>query len=345
MNKVHLNKTLPGYDIVIIGAGPAGCVTAKYIGQEFKVLLVDYKSLPRNKPCGGLLVTQAIEELKHLDKDWDFVVEPKDLDIEYLDVDNNAKKEVSKGFVNIDRAKFDSWLLSMVPDSVHVLEKTKLVDFNSTKDKKYQVLIFESNGEIKSIVSNFIIGADGALSTVREGLQHKKPPYYIAIQERVKGNGLDRAVFVYKDEITDFYSWLIPKGKETLLGAALKPLKSREKFNEFKAWVEKEYKLQNKGAIDSALILRPESKSDIFIGNGNVLLVGEAAGLISPSSGEGISFALESGRLCAESFLESNQNPFAIYNKKVQPLIERVLSKINKSKIIYSSKSRKILFK
>jgi len=340
MPKLDLEQTRPGYDVAIIGAGPAGCIAAKCLAKKYTVLLVDYRSLPRSKPCGGLLVSQAIEELKQFGLSDDFVVPPQTLDIEYVDFDNNTRKTIPKGFMNIDRRQFDSSVFSLVPNSVDVVDRTKLADFTYTTDKKYHVLILESNGSIKPVVANFLIGADGALSSVREKISRQRVPYYIAIQELTTGCKLDRAIFFYNDDITDFYSWIIPKGDKTLIGSALKPAKAREKFNQLKEFVKSQYGLHDGGAIDSAIILRPETQKDICLGLGTVFLVGEAAGLISPSSGEGISFALASGRICAESIITGGRNPLDLYKNKAKPLIGRVISKLEKSQKIKSKKSR-----
>ena len=344
MNELSLEDVKPGYDITIIGAGPAGCVVARLLGKKYKVLLVDYKSLPRKKACGGLLVKQSLEELKKFSKEQPFLTSPNPLDIEYVDLDNNFRNIVKKSFFNINREKFDNFLLSLVPTEVDVCQNTKLIDFTLTKDREYEVLILESNGVVRPIVTKYLIGADGALSEVRNKISNRQIPYYLAIQELVKGKKLSNAVFIYKDDITDFYSWVIPKEDKTLIGSALKPFNSRDKFNQFKKLVESKYGLSDNGIIDSAIILRPESAKDICLGNGNVFLVGEAAGLISPSSGEGISFALQSGRLCAESFLENPPNPLNTYVRKSNILVKRVESKFDKSRIISSKKFRKGLF-
>ena len=345
MAKIELGDTLPGYDVVIVGAGPAGCAAARLMGRRFKVLLVDYKSLPRKKPCGGLLVRQAANEMRNISDKWNFLSVPANLDIEYIDLDQGIGKKKKKDFFNINREKFDAFLLSQVPDSVHICQKTKFADFTLTKDGNYEILILESNGTIKPIVTKYLIGADGALSEVRRNISNVYPPYYLAIQELVEGGDLDKAIFIYKDDITDFYSWIIPKGHKTLIGAALMPIKAREKFKQFKQLMKSKYGLHETGSLSSAVILRPNSQKDICLGKGNVFLIGEAAGLISPSSGEGISFALESGRVCAEALIESPNAVFESYKKKVKPAVERVLSKISKSKKIKSEKGRTELMK
>src|SRR3989338_5273183 len=324
MKMLTLEETEPGYDVVIVGAGPAGCMAGYFLDKNLKVLVIDTKELPRNKPCGGLLVEESQFFLEKLVPPNCFYVSPKNLDVNYCDWSNNFEKNIKKGFLNIDRRKFDKWLFSLLNrDNISIGTKIKLIDFSPTKDKNYLVLILESNGNIKPIITKYLVGADGALSKIREKVHGKEIRYYIAIQETMKGKEINSAYFIYDDEITDFYSWIIPKGSKIVIGSALRPYKAREKFYLFKKKVEKRFGVKNRGLLDSAIILRPNIESDIFLGKGNVLVAGEAAGLISPSSGEGISFALESGKLCAEAITENPKNPVLAYQHKCLPLIER----------------------
>ena len=60
-----------GYDVIVVGAGPAGSVAACELGRGLNVLLIDKGDLPQNKPCGGLLCEEAIEIVK----DWEGVAD------------------------------------------------------------------------------------------------------------------------------------------------------------------------------------------------------------------------------------------------------------------------------
>lgn len=346
MPRINFGDVQAGYDIVIVGVGPGGCSAAHYIPSNYSVLLIDEVSLPRNKACGGVLVEASIDFLKSL-KIPDYIFEvPKELHTDYVDLNNKVVKHQEKGFYNVNRERFDYWLLSLAEDrhNVKIVEKTKLIDFYFTKDKEYVVLILRSNSDLKVIVTKYLLSAEGALSTTRNKLTSHKVPYYIAIQQFMSNKKMQHMVFLYDNEITDFYSWIIPKGKKVLVGSALKPEKARQRFNLLKEKLSKSHNFSENGTISSALISRPSSPSHFFLGKGNILVIGESAGLISPSSGEGISFALRSGKFAAMAIEKNPSKALREYKEFCKPLIERIKQKFVKSRKISHHTRRKHLF-
>jgi len=145
---------------------------------------------------------------------------------------------------------------------------------------------------------------------------------------------LTEPFFIFDDEITDYYCWLIPKDDGVEIGAALSPYRARETFEKFKRKVSDKLGITGTGELQSAIILRPESAKDFILGKNSVFLCGEAAGLISPSSAEGISYALLSGKYCAEVFNSHKKNQLSLYKKKCKPILERLKNKIDKSKVL-----------
>ena len=71
------------------------------------------------------------------------------------------------------------------------LENTKLIDFSFTKDKKFIVLFLESNGEIRTILTRYLVGCDGAMSTVRKKMFNRQIQMYVAIQETIPAGWKD----------------------------------------------------------------------------------------------------------------------------------------------------------
>jgi len=346
MSKVKFSAIDLGYDIVVIGGGAAGCSFLDSISDEkFRVLLVDYRQFPRFKACSGILVQKAKEYFSDIALPKSILAEPSDLHLTYLDWNNGKENVVKKHFINTYREDLDKWLFSKIKNKkISIVEKTKLIDFFHTKDKKFIVLILEQNGDTKSIVTKYLVGCDGALSTVRKKLFPINIPYYVAIQEIIPGHKLDRAYFVFDDEVTDFYGWLIPKDDGVEIGAAVKPFKAKEKYDLFKKKVSEKFGISGNGKLESAIILRPESINNIFLGQDTVLVCGEAAALISPSSAEGISYALLSGRYCAEALNSDTKNPLNLYRQKCKIILDRLSEKFHKSKKISHSKKRQTLF-
>jgi flavin-dependent dehydrogenase len=347
MQKLSLSNVRLGYDIAIVGAGPSGCFLAKNLSKNYRVLLIDYRSIPRHKACSGVIVRQGIEILKKLNPPEEIFLSPKELDFVYLDWTNGIEKHSKKAFWNTNREKLDFWLFSLLnnDNNIDFVEKTRLLEFKYSADKKHIVLLLESNGDIKNVVVNYLVGCDGAYSTIRQKINNSPPKKYVAIQELIPGNQVNKAYFIFDETITDWYAWVIPKGNRIDVGAALDPFKSREKFELFKKKVEKEFGIKGKGFFDSALLSRPMKAQHLFLGTNRILLAGEAAGLISPSSGEGISFALKSGKFLANAFNKNFKNPLKEYKKECKILFDRIKKKFLKSKLISVSKKRVKLMK
>ncbi|PIU21322.1 MAG: hypothetical protein COT15_03110 [Candidatus Diapherotrites archaeon CG08_land_8_20_14_0_20_34_12] len=336
-----------GYDVIIVGAGPAGCTLAENLAPKHRVLIVDYRALPREKPCGGMLVKEAKEFVDKKKVPAYIFAEPKYLDIKYIDWDNGSETLIKKGFYNIHREKFDAWLFqSIKTNNVNISANTKLIDYYPTKKNDYVVAILSSDGEIRSAVCKYLVGCDGALSTVRNKLTNIKVPYYLAMQELIDKRLCDDACFIFDNSITDFYCWVIPKDGKTLIGAAVPPESARERFGQFKNKLSKKMGCGNlNGIVSSALLSRPNSLRQTFLGDQNVMLAGEAAGLISPSSGEGISFAQCSGLYCAEAINNRYGNALPYYKEKCKPLLERIRKKLRKSDALKSIGRRPYLLK
>ena len=96
--------------------------------------------------------------------------------------------------------------------------------------------------------------------------------------------------------------------------------------------------------IEACLVNRPRSLKELCVGVDNVYLVGEAAGFISPSSLEGISFALISGEMLAQSF-NSGDNPGKRYKKLTKKIYLKILGKILKCPFMYNPLLRKAVMR
>ncbi len=334
-----------GFDIVIIGAGAAGCSLADNLSGKYKVLLVDSKDFPRKKACSGIIVSEGMEFFDGKINE-SVMLSPNFLDISYVDVDNDLEKKVEKGFVNSSRFELDKLLLDKIVDKENIffIKNTMFVEFIDTSDGVHTVVVLESNGRIKTIITKYLVGCDGAISRIRKKISKKDVKFYVGIQEVIKCDAkIDRAFFIFDSSITDFYSWVIPKGELVEIGTLLPPIESKEKYGAFKEKICKKFGVRGDGLVNSAIVLRPQSRQDICLGKGGIFLCGEAAGLISPSSAEGISFALWSGKYCAEA-LNDDKHPMKGYEKRCAVLLERLEKKFTKSFLISDKEKRKELF-
>lgn len=334
------------YDIGVVGSGPAGAAVAKILADRFRVLLLDSG---RRKCCGGILAPEAQKMLAQLDLSLpkSVLVDPQPFAVAILDTGTKLVRHYSRQYINIDRYAFDRWLLSLIPDNVDIRHEAVYRRTDPPVDREGPLTIhFTQDGEKRSERVRFLIGADGAGSTVRKEFFSKYdiPKRYIALQEwfpksdvRFPVNGpinyRSDYVGIFDREFTDFYAWTVPKDDRLLVGGAIpfgphagKRLETLKKKLEQFGLI-----LGNPVLREAGQLFRPLSTSSICLGSDRVFLIGEAAGLISPSSAEGISFALFSATVLAETLLSEVDRAASRYRRAVGRLFWSIRRKNFKS--------------
>lgn len=180
------------YDIAVIGAGPAGSDLARMIGKKYKVLLIDKRqlaALPENssviKCCGGLLApdAQKITARLGLALPQGVITGPQIFAVRTLDFDNGLERFYQRFYINLDREKFDRWLVSLIPSLVDMRWGCHFKSFEKEGDRFK--IYFSRDGRTDFAYARMLIGADGAGSPVRRQAlpDHPLPKSYIAIQE------------------------------------------------------------------------------------------------------------------------------------------------------------------
>ncbi|TWH80661.1 FAD-binding protein [Sedimentibacter saalensis] len=336
------------YDIVIVGSGPAGANLARLIGDKYKVLLIDKRDLENenhkntiNKCCGGLLAPDAQKMIAKLGLGVpkDILVDPQLFAVRTIDLTNNLERLYQRFYHNMDREKFDRWLISLLPTGVDKKFNSFFKSFTKTKEGYEIKYIY--NGLETAARTKVIVGADGALSNIRKSICYDKnfPERYISIQEWYECQStMPYFTAIFDTEISNFYSWVIPKNKCLLLGSALKPGdNTREKYNLLKAKLTQlGFNFGNKLKTEGAFINRPMKISQFYAGRDCIALVGEAAGAISPSSAEGISYALKSSLYLAESLEDGIDGFLNRYEQKVKDIKLNLLIKNLKSPAMFN---------
>lgn len=343
------------YDITIVGAGPAGSALARLLGKKHKILLLDqrelisYKEGSFEKCCGGLIAPDAQYMLAKLGLGVprDVLVGPQLFTVRTIDIQNNIERYYQRHYINVDREKFDSWLVSLIPSNVDIRCGTLYKSYESKADKI--IVNFLSDGKRYYEETKFLVGADGANSLLRRQLTSNKfEKMYISIQEWFKVNqNQPYYSAIFDNDISDFYSWTIPKDDYLIVGAAITPKDNvNQKFNLLKErLINYGFELNRSVKKNGAFILRPQSTKQIFLGKDNVSLIGEAAGWISPTSAEGLSYAFRSAIALAKSFDSNPGNLIGKYYKKTKGLRINISQKNLKSPFMYNPLIRKIFMK
>ena len=320
------------YDIGIVGAGPAGTTLARLLADQYRILLIDNG---RQKCCGGILNLGAQAALAqfNLVLPQRVLADPQPSAVTIMDWDNHLVRSYARQYINIDRTAFDRWLLSLVPQTVDV--RSNAVYQKSETNTESLTLHFTENEEPKTAQVRWLIGADGAFSAVRREFfpNVSVPKRYIAVQHWFEQDAVSIApkfdidvwndyIGVFDSALTDYYIWMIPKSGRLILGGAF-PLGTNVSATMKTVETKLELlglRLASPCQREAGQIFRPLYQSSLCFGDARTILAGEASGLVSPSSAEGISGALMSAFYLAAAFQKG-----ALHGQGFDPLLYRRL--------------------
>jgi flavin-dependent dehydrogenase len=273
------------YDIAVIGLGPAGASFARLVdSRKFRVIAFDRKDASQpecwTKSCGGLLSPDALRALARFDLPIPdgVLTSPQIFSVRTLDLDSGLLRWYPRFYLNIDRSKFDLWLMSLIPDTVTVCSGAVVTSLQKAGDT-YEVT-WREGGIEKSILSRYVVGADGARSVVEKRCGGRgKDSLLLSLQEWYPHEGQSPFFScVFDTRNPGSYSWSLCKGSRCVFGGAYGLHDAREAFE-----AQKE-KLRRQGMAlpeplrrDACFVRRLRSPRDICLGRGNALLIGEAA--------------------------------------------------------------------
>jgi len=327
------------YDVIVIGAGPAGCMAAKRLSKAgCNVLLVEKMELPREKSCSGILIGKSVQMVeKEFGEIPDTVFSHPQINHGIIITNEKGKvfKFESDGY-NIWRSSFDHWM-SLKAESAGA-ELRPLTAALKCDEKEDHVLVkfMDTKGEKKGKMyqenARMVIACDGAASKTGKNLRNAPLNYITTYQTFSKGTiDLDSRFFhAFLDPaLSEYDAWFNVKDDYLIIGVGVKNTSLIKTYHSrFVSFLQSHYHAQIETCEKEETGMMPEIQAgfQVDLGKGRVLLAGDAAGLLNPM-GEGISSALASGYAAAEA-IKSSENPTDIlhnYHKNLKAEIEYMI--------------------
>lgn len=329
--------------VAVVGGGPAGSCAAEVLAKAGIETYLFERKLDNAKPCGGAIPLCMVSEFDLPPEIIDRkvrkmkMISPSNFEVD-IQLDNEdeyigmCRREILDGFLR-DRAhklganlingkvmKIDLPANDTDPYVLHYHESAKAqANGNGSSNGS-------SNGKgskLKALEVDLIVGADGFHSKVAEAIDAGDYNYAMAFQERIRipedkmAYYEDRAeMYVGDDVSTDFYAWVFPKSDHVAVGTGTMKVHQAD-IQKLQDGIRTRAAERIRGGelikVEAHPIPEHPRPRRVV---GRAALVGDAAGYVTKSSGEGIYFAAKSGRMCAEVIVETSKNGARIPTEK-----------------------------
>ena len=298
------------YDVVVVGGGIAGSVAARFAAKNgFKTLLIEKYKTPRNKSCSGIqfayfekLIGTKIPREKLCTNELN--------EVEMITPSGKVLKGQMQ-MLNFWRSTFDHWLnMLAVEAGAEFRDETSLTDLHEDA-KGFTAKISQLNHH-EEVKTRYLVGADGMLSQTRRKLRPEDfdrkasgatVNYYFVGDAELDSNTL--YMFYQREFSPLMFAWAYKKDDKWVIGtgANKNPLEYAERFFNH---VKEKYGLR--GEIVEREGFSSTLKSSVYLGEGNLLMVGDAAGLVDLYRGMGMDNAALSGRLAVKAIKKAEED-------------------------------------
>ncbi|MEM7334438.1 MAG: geranylgeranyl reductase family protein [Chloroflexota bacterium] len=314
------------YDVVVVGAGPAGSAAAFFLRQRgLEVALLDKATFPREKTCGDGLTPRAIGVLDEMGLLENLLAEGCKMDEATVFAPNGTpvttqmpiRDEHPPIMLAIPRYKLDNFILQRAVEAgADLCEGITVQDVQTEADGvkvmgRYQGKKIEINGRMAVLAVGASMGLLKRLGILKETptLTLAARTYYEDVQD-LSG----RFEFYFEGIPLPGYGWVFPLSKTTAnIGAGIFEIRNGKKDTRSAQLVMEQFleipkmrhmlaHAKQMGRIKGYPIRTDFATAPTY--QHNLLLAGEAAGLVNPLTGEGIDYALESGKMAAEQLIE-----------------------------------------